>query len=749
MRKTTVRKGIFHTITILLIIVSVCFSVCRFPAVFTRFLSAGEDLLTSIAYYTLFMYEKEYLVTATIGILPENIETILPITLEEFERLMYVWGVILQDELYLEEYFAKVAEIALNVSKTIVSLTLPTLALVAVLILVYSENDKKHNQDSVFLRFWRCVWYWTGGKVVFYVRKYVRFLTVYELKGWEETARKWYKRILFALWFYNLSGLNIVMESVAWLLYWSVSWDIPATLVWIAKVVADFTVPVFFLPTWLLVIIGYKLFDKFRVWIAKGNVKGGIEKVKKFLTSILGAKFINGKQRSGKTSLLTQLKTISESCVMRPQAKKGFLNRMKQFPTFPWVLYARFIMDARKTKKITKWSRLVEFLSFLQYVDRNYANADETLQKWYRRRLRKDWGYEFDDFCFGWAKNKQEVFNDGLKLVGIYEALEGFGKQYMLYSQPNPLDASNYPIRSDFEIIDEGNIVEFKNNLVELNTRESYKRTKWSHRLNWDMFRFNQFDKENEENNSFEYGIRVSMEHAKERKNQLTRRTSDKEDGRPTQDNDLVETDTKIRTHLATCDNYTYEEDLYDDQRASSLGADNVELMTKIYIREKKPIKFYIPFFAIDEAIYLLASSIFDSILWFIIKKKGSNTALIALLWKLYIPILGHYTRYKNLFSYYPLELKISDGSDGAILSEAKSLPLISIVAYRGRYRTDSLSAFYYRKMRGSMLGLNEVPMYKGETMSMDEMVGQNSYMIKDLTKAFKGTTGKRAKKKK
>ena len=352
--------------------------------------------------------------------------------------------------------------------------------------------------------------------------------------------------------------------------------------------------------------------------------------------------------------------------------------------------------------------------------------------------------YDFKDFCFGWGKHKKQRFDDGLELVGIYDALEGHGKQFLLYSQKTPLDVSNYPIRSDFEIIDEGNMPEFKNNLVELNTRESYKRSKYSHRVNLDAFRFNQFDKNSEENNSFEYGQRTFMEWAKERKNQLTRRSSGKEGGLPTQDNDLMEVDTKIRTHLATCDNYTYQEDLFDDQRASSLGADNVELMTKIYIREKKGIKFYIPFFAIDEAIYLLASSLFDLAYFFIEKKKGSNTALIAFLWKLYFPIFKHYTRYKNLYSYYPLELKIEDGADGAILSESKAIPLISIIAYRGRYRTDSLSAFYYRKMRGSILGLDQVPMYKGLKMTMDEMIAQNSYMVKDLTRAFKNTTGKK-----
>lgn len=737
MRNLRTRKRIFHIVTIIFIVVSLCFSVFRFSAVFGRVVEAVKDCATSIAYYVLFMFKKEYLVTPSIGIFPDNIETILPLTLEEFETLMETWFAIFSDSVFIEIYLEKVGDVIYQVSQTLMVLSLPTIGFCILIFAVYGITDTAHNVDSKFLIFWRGIYRRTIRPAKFYALKYRRFLK----------KKKWYKRALALIWFYNLSGLTMALETVAWYFFFAVSFDFEMTLVWIAKLFADFTVPLFFFPVWVWVIIGYKIFDYSRVKIGVAGIKGGIEKTIKFLKEYLGAKFLNGKQRSKKTSFLTQLKTISESKILRPQAKNGFLNRTKQFPDFPWIVYARYIIDCRKKHVLYNWAGFHTLFLFLKWASANELKHTDEQKRCIRRHLRRHWNYNFENYRFGY-ETKNDIFDDGLEPVTLYDALENYGKQFFLYSQPDPLDMSNYPIRADFEIIDEGNLPEFKNNLTELNTYASHRRSQWSHRINYDAFRLGeQFDPSNPENHSFEYGIKVVMERDKERKNQLTRRQSSYDENEPTQNNDLEEVDTKIRTHVATCDNFTYQEDLSDAQRAESLSIDNTALMTKIYIRSSKSIRFYVPFFAIDEAIYLIATAIFDAVYLYLRKKKGSNTALERFMWVLYTPIYRHYTRYKNIFSYYPLELKIEDGADNEILSEDKKIPLISLVAYRGRFRTDALGAFYYKKIKSATIGLSDVPMYKDKSMTMEEMVAQNSYMVKDFTKAFSGSWSDKRKK--
>ena len=732
MTKTERRRTAFHIITLALIIASVCFSVFRFQPVFGRVLQAFGDLGTSAAYYFLFItFELEDLVNPTILIIPDNLETVLPITIEQFEELMDLWWERIIDPDFFEEYCEIVGDLLFRVSQFLTLSITPTISIVLILTSIYGERDNDHNVDSKFLKFWKGFPRRAWEKVKFYFKKYRDFLK----------SCKWYRRALFGIWAYNLSVVTIGLEVCAWFFYYSVTFDFEAVLVTVAKILADFMVPLFFLPALAWLIIGYKVFDKLRCKIAMSRIRADVQKVKKFLLEHLGAKFLNGKQRSKKTSLMTQFKTISETCILRPQAREGFLNRVKQFPDFPWIVYIVFLKKSRKNHKIANWTGIREFVNFLRWADANNKTHTEEQRRQIRRHLKKRWRYTFDSYCFGYdTTKKSKGFDDKLEVQSIFDALEGYGKQFWLYSQPTPLDMSNYPIRSDFELIDEGNLPEFDGHLFEEDTAKSFKRTQWSHRINWDAFRLKPFNPGNPENNSFEYGIRCSMEHAKERKNQLTRRASDKEEGQPTQDNDGVETDTKIRTHLATVDNFTYQEDLADDQRAASLGADNLDLMTKIYIKKSHGIKYYVPFFAFDELIYLIATLIFDKVYLFISRKKGSNTALIAFCWKLYGPIYRHYIRYKNMYSYYPLELKVEDGADNEVLSDGQKLPLISLIAYRGRFRTDALGEFYYRKIKGTAFGLNDVEMYTGKSMTLEQMQGQNSYMIKDLTRIFRGT---------
>ncbi len=727
--KTRIRRTIFYTLTIAILCISVAFSVFRFSAVLGRTAAGLKDCLLSLAYYVAFLFKQERYVTPTIGIFPDDIEAILPITLEQFEALMTTYGELLADFDVFLAYLDVVRDVIGRIAEWILPLTLLFAVGLLLLVLLYSEKENNVGQDSKALRFFK----WLNGKtlapLLFYTKKFWRFLK----------ARKYLLYPIIGIWLYNLNVFTIAFEALAWLVYFVVSYDLEATLVFIAKFAADMTVSIFFLPRWVWAIILYKVFDFLRCRLGIKKIKAAIEKVKKFLQERREAKFILGFQRSKKTSLLVQLKTISECCVMRPQAKKAFLTRAKQFPKFPWLVYSRYLMTARKKHKIYNWACIRQFLLFLQWAQATDKLHGREIRRQINRHLRRRWGYTFDDYCFGYDLTKNAtVFDDGLDLVSIYDAMEGYGKTFFLYSQETPLDISNFPIRSDFIIEDGGNMPEFKVNLTEKDTKKSMKRTKWGHRINRDCFRLGEkFDPTNPEVNAVEYGLKCSMEDAKERKNQITRRATKTEEGEPTQDNDLTEMEEKIHTHAATVDNFTYWDDFRDDHRAMSLNADSRDLKLMMYIEKSGAAKFYLPFFALDEAVFGLTTLFFDFLYWIITKKKGSNTALIAFLQKLYTPIFKHYTRYYNFFSYYPLEIILTTGASGD--TERIKMPLIALVAYRGRFRTDALGAFFYQKTKMSLLGLDDIPMYQSKYMTVPEMVEQKSYMIRDMMKAFKG----------
>ena len=144
---------------------------------------------------------------------------------------------------------------------------LPTFAFVLVLFFSYKTVDTNHNQDTKQLKFWKRVYRFAISPIVFWIKKYIRFLR----------KRKPYRVALVLIWLYNLNLLTIAIEAVAWYFYFAVSWDVNALLVTIAKIVADFMVPVFFFPTWAWLIIGYKIFDWIRRRIGDMNIRAGIK----------------------------------------------------------------------------------------------------------------------------------------------------------------------------------------------------------------------------------------------------------------------------------------------------------------------------------------------------------------------------------------------------------------------------------------------------------------------------------------
>ena len=724
---TKTRKGIFYTITALFFVGALIYSFTRFAGVAFRMLSALQDVGTSIAYWALYIVEMEDRIVPTVATIPPSLQTILPLTVEELQRFGEIFVKLLVDKEHLLQYLTRLFDIVSGVSKTLLILTIPFFALFIIFALVYRSVDNDYNRDSGVLRFFKKIAKYTIRPIKFYVKKYLRFLR----------SRKWLRRALIWVWLYNLNLFTIALELVAWYIHFTVSFSLVSILVVVAKIVADLTVALVFLPRWLKVIIGFRIYDYFRQRIGFKRIRSGIKKVIKFVENHPGAKFINGFQRSKKTSFVTQLKIIIANFIFRPKAQEKFTTRAKQFPSFPWILYDRFLMAGRAKHRLYNWAVLRSFVSFLRWADRCDKSWTDEQRINVQRHLRKRWGYDYEDFCFGYTGERS--FDDGLQLVDIYDALLNYGRTFLLYTQPTPLDISNYPIRSDYTIIDQGNLPEYVGDTLELSTRESMRASQYGHRINWEMFRLGkQFDPQNPENNSIEYGIRCSMEHGKERKNQLTKRASDKDDGYPNQDNDLVELDTKVRTHVATCDNFTFWEDLWDEQRSSSLGADNRDLTTMLFIKKSGAVKFYLPFFALDDTLFQLVTKFFDGIYLFLRRKKGSNTALLSFLWKLYTPFFRFYTRRYNTFSYYPLDIIPTNGSteeSGAV----EKVPLIALLAYRYRFTTDALGEFYYIKLKGSTLGLNDIPQYKNLRMSFTEMQEQNSYMIKDMISAFKG----------
>ena len=294
---------------------------------------------------------------------------------------------------------------------------------------------------------------------------------------------------------------------------------------------------------------------------------------------------------------------------------------------------------------------------------------------------------------------------------------------------------ANYAIRTDTQRIDNGNFPLFDDDFFSRSSKELKK--EYCHILDYNAMRLGKLKGENDPyKDGFEIGVAAEMEHAKERGNQHTR-TGKKDSPDCNQHNDLFELDVKMHGHAATIDNYTYFRMLLDDQRADSLAADDKDLCDIIMIKKTSEAKIVMPGFAIEEALYLITTRLFDKVYYNIRNLRGDNTLFVYLLKKLYSPINNHYVRIFNQYSIYTSTLRVSNGMTDEKLTDKGKYYLSTKKDYAARFATDGIKEFYDKKALRSKYGLNDFECYADLHPSCEEMKKVKSHFYDQIFEAF------------
>lgn len=726
------KKRIYHGISVAFIVAALCFSVFRFQPVFWRILSAFEDLGRSIGYF----FASDY-VTPTITDIPSSSTALLPLTWEEFKVCLDEYWRLLFDWKNFLRYILFILDIILTVS-TYVGPIVVTFAVVAlVLWIIYGIPDKKpedkpqegetveeSRESKPYKWFMRKVAPWMR-KVRDFVKGYFDFLSPKGVKWY----KKGYKLALVLIWLYNLNVLTIALEVAAFFFYFIIAFDFVSIYTLFVKVLLDLTVALEFLPTIVEVVIGYKIFDWVRRRLGNKLRKNKYNKTIKFLEDYPGALFIVGKQRSKKTSLLTQLKCIEERR-FRDKAQEKLAERDKQFPFFPWAIFERTVDRCRDKQFIV----LEDIEYFVRYVERAYE-ARENPSKFCGLSAYLSTEYEFEIAdVINYAKNYPLSYNAGSTYVSLFKAIERYMMLYLINSQPSTLDISNFSIREDFTFKDYGFFRVFDGKPFR-EPSESRKYEQYSHSMNYDAFRPGEaFDEETRYDEAVEYGIGVCQEFSKERKNQKTRGQQPQlEERRATQNNDGFELDTKMRGHVATIDNVDFWRWLFDDQRADALGADNKDMTTTVTIKKTGAGKIILPLFGIDELVYVLVSKLRDGFHYLCKNKKKGRTLLDYLINLVYQPFFHYYDRVKNGYTVYALKLKIVDGCDLEVFDPGLKLYIIHSFTYNDRFATDSGRVFYKEKHRKAKRSLNKIEQYEGLYPTRRNFKNHRSYWVEDM----------------
>lgn len=712
--------------------------VFRFRYVFVRLAQSVWDLLTSLAFYFLYIVRREDLVTVTVTKIPEGMQTLLPLSLGEFKDFMTRYFDKLTSSenfsAYLEYLGVKIQKFAEGLSY----LLLPTLCVGLILFLIYNKNEygdevtaAQENtssealpaEDSKPLKFWKK---YVEGKFFHPIWKF--------LKNWWKFIRT-YKRYWIPLLINAAIALNvatIAIEAVAYFIYVSMSVDYGNIFVQIAKLAIDVTVPLQILPGIVSFAVGYKFFHVWRCSRGTGKIHKAVDKVENYLEDHPGTKFVCGKQRSSKTTLLTLFKRLYER-MFRKKAKQKFVDREKQFPFFPWFAYERSIAWARSHTGLKKFEDVEIFVARLK---RLYKEQDPARREAYARQIKRE--YRFDwRLLFEYSKKYPMSYDNGATVVSIFEALDRYGKLFLIYNQKNALDISNFSIRDDFKF-QKGFFPVFDGDLLR-SPAESKRYSKYSHIMNYDAFRLGKaFDEKTRFDVAIEYGIGVQNEFAKERKNKETKKGLSYSDNAANQNNDLFELDTKMRAgHIATVDFYDFWVWLWDDQRPGDLGASNKDLTTEIIIKDRSKPKIVLPLFAVEELLFRIFSSMRDKVKYALRQRKAKNTLLAHLIDRIYIPFWRFYDRIEKRFSLMTLTVKTRDGLDQEVLGEADKLPVPFAIVFNDNFATDNCREFYRMKHRKAKKTLEDTETYTSLYPTMENYRKQRSYRVEDMNYAF------------
>ena len=726
------KKRWYHGISIAFIVVALCFTVFRFQPVFWRLLSALEDFGRSIGYFF-----APKLVTPTITDIPDSTVALLPLTWEEFQLCLDKYWRLLIDWKNFLRYIIVVMDIIIDVSSFVGPIAV-TFGFVAFLIwILYGIPDKVPNdetkegetveesRESKPYKWFMLHVAPRARKVRDWVNGYLEFLSPKGVKWY----KKGYKLSLVLIWLYNLNILTICFEVAAFFFYFITAWDLESVYTLVVKVILDLTVALEFLPTIIEVLIGYKIFDWFRIRIGKKLRKNKVKKAEKFLDDYRGSIFAEGKQRSKKSTLLAFFKRIEERR-FRKKAFEKMKDREKQFPFFPWATLERTVDRCRDKQFIV----LEDIEYCVRYMKRAFdAREDAGKLVGLTSYLRVEYGYDFTD-VLRYAENYPMTFDTGTTVVSLFKAIESYMMLCLIYHHPTPLDISNYSIREDYRFKDNGFFRIFDGNLFR-DAEESAKLSQFSHNMNYDIFRPGKaFDEETRYDEAVEFGIGVQQEFSKERKNRYSRAQSPKADDREaTQDNDGFELDTKMRGHVATIDNVDFWRWFFDDQRANGLGADNKDMATIATIKKSLPGKIILPFFGIDELVYLLVTKLRDGFHWLVRNNKKGKTLLDYFATLAHQPFYHHFERVRRAYTVYPLKLKMSDGNDGEVFDAKLSLDIVEACTYNDIFATDSARVFYKEKHRKAKRGLNKIEQYEGLYPTRRNFKNQRSYWVEDM----------------
>lgn len=715
------RKTIHHIASVFLLLVIALVGALLFPNVFFRTWEAVRDFGISVAFYFVnFFKNPEF--TCTVTTFPKYLIETFPQEWANFVGGMQIFGELFISPDHLLSFLNATLLLLYNLSQ-ILLFAIPFLVAGYFLFRFFlkrksNDVDKVSRPLRAYLSFRRHV-------LLPIKARLLRFGSFFKKR-----KAYWIPALVIAAFFLNFG--TILLEAISFYLYFLWTFDVGNLYVQILKLLSDLA-PIFLrIPVWILVIAALVILDKLRKRRAYKRLNNLEERNREFIKTLPIVTMINGTMGKGKTTLSTDIARSME-VLFREEAKERLTEIDLEFPNFPWPRLEKFINRAVRHHAAYN---LASVSNLMKLFRQQFEEKDPAIRRKILRRLKRRYGYRYNDPCFGYDQSFKLEHDDGLTVDELFQAIETYALLYFIYSLQTSLIISNYAIRSDRFLDTEGQFPQYNDDFFDRPSAR-VEESNLSHIIHFDSLRLGTKKKEdNPYRDAFEFGVVVITEIGKERGNRNDMEGVKKDSTLCNQKNDMFNAELKLIRHSATVDNFPFVRFVTDEQRPENWGADARDLCYLQNIDDVSDKKIILPFFFFEEALHMILSKFFFKLYEKYRYNRSDQTLLLYFLKSIFALENDHYKRIENRFSVKTVRLSMQAGTQDGKIQKIKYF-LCTKKAYANTFSTDCYSDFFKQKAARSDVGLLDMPTFRDVKPSIDELSSMESHFMNSVIDVF------------
>lgn len=738
-----IKKNICFYIGLFAFLVSILLTVLIYRPVIFRLFSAIKDFVTSIGYYFCFMFDAEDLISPTVEEFPDlDIWQFLPWTLEEILfKLENFWSAFFS----LENFLNFLIDSILMLNYTVIILTALVPSVGGIVYVFFSSFSKDHIEPPVqllpskskfrILRFVRkiriklrafrmklkSILDFAFSKFDVFFRRALRKVKAFikYCVGYYTDHRGFVNAVGF-IWLVNTNIFAIILEAFAYYFYLITSFDLSSVIIIIGKLIFDIIIMLWTLPLFLWFVVAYVAFSIIRRKLAYKELQHLEAKTRGFIKSLPIVIMITGTMGKGKTKTAVDM-ALSKEHEFRDKALELMDRNIMRFPNFDFSAFENTLKEQIKSKEI---KNLASARSFVWRCRFDYGRHPDQ---------EKIWGYDVSVY--------DKTYNDGLKIIDIWDMLEWYAQEYFVYTMSTSLIISNLAVRSDLDPDDEGFFVLYNKNFFKRDPEKLEEYSVYSHIIDFDLFRVGvQMCRNKDIAGSFEFGVILVTEIGKERGNNLENKEEKKSAEEANRKNDKFNEWLKMCRHAATIEGFAFICFICDEQRASSWGADARDLCTIVNIEENLEHRTTLILCILPEIFMSRILRRYFSWLDQVHNKgnlklppvQGVNS-IVAAYWQ-------HCERTLNTFGYNVERVGIESGTLEDKTVKLHDYYILDKKIYSRRYATDCFKDGFANKALKAGTSLYEIDTYKTECALLEELARQRSYFANTFVQMYKET---------